>query len=117
MFPYFIDLKQELNVKTRYTSPNGTQQQNGLSPGSEITTPNGINGDIMSHAETTATTASANNTAMLLNNTNNTTNSTATTANINDYQLQQRSLKSKISRSLKKTKGVLKLTKKFRNRD
>ncbi|XP_075161153.1 nuclear distribution protein nudE [Haematobia irritans] len=78
------DLKQELNVKTRYTSPNGTQQ-NGLSSGSEVTTPNGINGDIMSHAETaTATTAILNN-----------TNSTNSTANINDYQLQQRSLKRK----------------------
>ncbi|XP_013115972.1 nuclear distribution protein nudE homolog [Stomoxys calcitrans] len=78
------DLKQELNVKTRYTSPNGTQQ-NGLSPGSEVTTPNGINGDIMSHAETATATTN------ILNNTN-TTNSTT---NINDYQLQQRSLKRK----------------------
>ncbi|XP_073840543.1 nuclear distribution protein nudE [Musca autumnalis] len=83
------DLKQELNVKTRYTTPNGTQQ-NGLSPGSELNTPNGINnGDIMSHAET-ATATSANN--VLLNNTNNTNPSTA---NINEYQLQQRSLKRK----------------------
>lgn len=105
-----LDLKQELNVKTRYTTPNGTQQ-NGLSPGSELNTPNGINGDIMSHAET-ATATSANN--VILNNTNNTN---PQTANINDYQLQQRSLKSKICRSLKKTQGVLKLTKKYRNRD
>uniref|UniRef100_T1P939 NUDE protein n=1 Tax=Musca domestica TaxID=7370 RepID=T1P939_MUSDO len=82
------DLKQELNVKTRYTTPNGTQQ-NGLSPGSELNTPNGINGDIMSHAET-ATATSANN--VILNNTNNTN---PQTANINDYQLQQRSLKRK----------------------
>ncbi|XP_023300433.2 nuclear distribution protein nudE homolog isoform X1 [Lucilia cuprina] len=80
------DLKQELNVKTRYTSTNGTQ--NGglvMGSGSEVTTPNGINGDIMLQSHDTAT----------LNNTNTlgTTNNTAT--NINDYQLQQRSLKRK----------------------
>ncbi|XP_037825615.1 nuclear distribution protein nudE-like 1 [Lucilia sericata] len=75
------NLKQELNVKTRYTSTNGTQ--NGglvVGSGSEVTTPNGINGDIMLQSHDTAA----------LNNTNTlgTTNNTAT--NINDYQLQQR---------------------------
>ncbi|XP_061388143.1 nuclear distribution protein nudE homolog [Musca vetustissima] len=84
------DLKQELNVKTRYTTPNGTQQ-NGLSPASELNTPNGINGDIMSHSEMATSATSANN--VLINNTNNTTN--PQTANINEYQLQQRSLKRK----------------------
>ncbi|KAM7359114.1 nuclear distribution protein nudE isoform 2-T3 [Cochliomyia hominivorax] len=81
------DLKQELNVKTRYATTNGTQN-GGLmgNTGSEVTTPNGINGDIHDSAT--------------INNTNNfvgtttTTNNTATT-NINDYQLQQRSLKRK----------------------
>lgn len=107
----YLDLKQELNVKTRYTGANGTQQ-NGLSPGSETSTPNGsgggLNGDIISHATDNTSTATLNST----NSTNN-----ATSANINDYQLQQRSLKSKICRSLKKTKGVWKFTKKYRNRD
>lgn len=100
-----LDLKQELNVKTRYGTTNGSQNGGLVGSGSEVTTPNGINGDIMLQNDSTTTTA--------LNNTN--TNSSAT--NINDYQLQQRSLKSKIFRSLNKTKRAFKFTKKYRIRD
>ncbi|XP_065359542.1 nuclear distribution protein nudE homolog [Calliphora vicina] len=81
------DLKQELNVKTRYTSTNGSQNGGLVGTGSEVTTPNGINGDILLQPLDTAA----------LNNTNTlgTTNTNSTATNINDYQLQQRSLKRK----------------------
>lgn len=76
---------------------------------SEGTTPNGINGDILLQPLDTAT----------LNNTNTleTTNTNNAATNINDYQLQQRSLKSKICRSLKKTRHALKFNKTYRTKD
>lgn len=98
-------------MKTRYTSTNGSQNGGLLGSSSEVTTPNGINGDIMLQSQETAT----------LNNTNNlgttTTTTTNTAGNINDYQLQQRSLKSKICRSLKQTRHALKFSKKYRQKD
>ncbi|TMW39299.1 hypothetical protein DOY81_015621 [Sarcophaga bullata] len=97
------DLKQELNVKTRYGTTNGSQNGGLVGSSSEVTTPNGINGDIMLQHDSTTTTTTAN------------TNNSST--NINDYQLQQRSLKSKIYRSLKKTKRAFKFTKKYRLKD
>ena len=89
-------------MKTRYGTTNGSQNGGLVGSSSEVTTPNGINGDIMlQHDSTTTTTANTNN----------------STTNISDYQLQQRSLKSKIYRSLKKTKRAFKFTKKYRLKD
>ena len=90
-------------MKTRYGTTNGSQNGGLVGSSSEVTTPNGINGDIMLQHDSTTTTITAN--------TNN------STTNISDYQLQQRSLKSKIYRSLKKTKRVFKFTKKYRLKD
>lgn len=56
-------------------------------------------------------------TTATLNNTNTAVTTTTTATNLNDYQLQQRSLKSKICRSIRNTKNVLKFKQKFRKRD
>ncbi|TMW43615.1 hypothetical protein DOY81_011304 [Sarcophaga bullata] len=81
------DLERAHHLKPRTQCENtlwnnkGSQNGGLVGSSSEVTTPNGINGDIMLQHDSTTTTTTAN------------TNNSST--NINDYQLQQRSLKRK----------------------
>lgn len=104
----FVDLKQELNVKSRYTPTNGTTTTVSSAAGnssmnSSASLPNGIvaNGDILLQHDNAATKA----TSMSVNALNGSLN------NRNEYNQQQHSLKSKILHSLKQTKRALKLSK------
>lgn len=92
----FTDLKQELNVKARYTPANGTSGNSSMNSSASL--PNGIvvaNGDILQQQHDNAATKASSISVNALND---------SLANRNEY-IQPNSLKSKLMRVLKLSKA------------